>query len=502
MKITFVANGCEQLPISLLAAIAQRQGHQVGLAFSSSLFNDRYGLNIPKLASFFDDRNNVIEAIREQAPDVLACSVLSNLNQWMLGIAREAKEMLPHLKVIFGGVHPSAVPGKVLENPEVDFVCVGEGDIAFPQLLRELENGGPNHPLPNIHYHNEDGTLIQGPQSGFIQDLDSLPFFDKQLWEDHIRIGDLYMTMASRGCPYRCTFCFNSYFANLPGKNGGKYVRQRSVEHMIGELREAKKRYTLRFIDFEDDVFTFNKAWLSKFLDLYKKEINVPFMCLTHPRYMDDDIAKWMADAGCQWVQMGIQSVDDSYKLKQLKRNENSDHVLKAMDALKKNRIQLKTDHIFGLPGEELSSQQKALEFYATYTPNRISTFWATYFPGTILVDQAKNLGFLTEADVQKIESGHSHAYHDSGNVKESELLFYQGYEVLFKMFPLLPPAIRMRLSPKVFERLNFSATQKLGVVFELANALIKRSPDHYAYGMHYQHTIKNTFAKLLRNSV
>ena len=156
MKVTFLAIGCEQLSVSLLAALARRDGHEVGLAFSAALFDDRYQLSFPRLARRFDDRAAVLDAIRAQRPDVLACSVLTNNYRWMLGVAREAKRMLPRLRVVFGGVHPSAVPDRVLARDEVDVVCVGEGDVAFPALLRALERAARSdrspmsNPLPNM----------------------------------------------------------------------------------------------------------------------------------------------------------------------------------------------------------------------------------------------------------------------------------------------------------------------------------------------------------------
>ena len=76
-----------------------------------------------------------------------------------------------------------------------------------------------------------------------MQEIDSLPFWDKELWENDLPIATSYLTMASRGCPYRCSFCFNNFFAKLPGRNRGKYVRQRSVENCIQELAEAKEAY-------------------------------------------------------------------------------------------------------------------------------------------------------------------------------------------------------------------------------------------------------------------
>src|SRR5205085_12220681 len=104
---------------------------------------DRYNFSIPSLAPYFDDRNEVLKTIERQKPDVLAFSALTGTYQWMLGIARDAKKIFPDVKIIFGGVHVSAVPERVLARPAVCFICVGEGDIALPWILKAIEEGGP-----------------------------------------------------------------------------------------------------------------------------------------------------------------------------------------------------------------------------------------------------------------------------------------------------------------------------------------------------------------------
>ena len=211
-KVTFVALGTEQLGISMLSAIAKAKGHKVGLAFSASLFHDRFNLELPAISPYFDDTSEVIKAIKEQQPDVIAFSPLTSTYQWTLQVAAAAKKLNPNVKTIFGGVHASAVPQLLLKRDCIDFVVVGEGDVAFARILEAIDTWGYGNPIPNTRYKMTDGRIITGLQTGFFQDLDSLPFYDKQLWEEHVRLGDLYLTMASRGCPYRCTFCFNNFF--------------------------------------------------------------------------------------------------------------------------------------------------------------------------------------------------------------------------------------------------------------------------------------------------
>ena len=498
MRITFVALGWEQMGISLLSAIAKRDGHEVNLAFSTSLFNDRWNMGFPAISPYFDDTKEVIETIKKQKPDVLCFSALTGTYQWMLGAAKEVKLHLPNVKTVFGGVHVSAVPERVLAQPQVDYVVVGEGEVAFPEILKAIERDGPGGPIVNTRFKWPDGQIIKGEQAGFIQDLDSLPYYDKTLWEDHIILGDEYQTIAARGCPYRCTFCFNNFFAKLPEGKSGKFVRQRSVEHMMGELLWAKKRYHLRMIFFQDDVFTVNKKWLKEFLPRYKKEIGVPFECLTHPVYLDDDVSQWLSDAGCIYVEMGIQTMDDKYKFETIKRYEKSKDVEKAMDLMHKYRLRAKVHHMFGLPDEPLEAQEKARELYVKYPPYRIGTFWTTFLPGTEMVHQALELGLIDLAGIERINDGlEFDFYRDSIKIKDlKKLKAYKAYEVIFKLIPIMPGFIRKRLKPENIYWIPNPVLTGLTFLIDVCLYLILGDHGHKVYAKHYLYHLSRIFLR------
>ncbi len=496
MKVTFVVLGSEQLAISQLSAIVKKAGHQVGIAFSASLFHDRFNLEIPSLAKIVDDRSNVIQAIKDQQPDVLAFSCLTSTYQWTLSVAEEAKQILPNVKTVFGGVHVSAVPDRVISRPQVDFAVSGEGDIAFPLILDALSKGGPTTPIPNTRFKAKDGTVIRGLQQGFIQDLDALPFFDKVIWEDFIRVGDLYLTMASRGCPYKCSFCFNNFFHKLPEEKtkGNKYVRIRSVDHVIAELAWAKKRYNIRYVDFQDDVFTTSKAWIKEFTDRYKKEIGIPFQCLIHPKYFDDDIARWLHEAGCDWIQMGIQTMDEKFKHENLRRYEESDHIVEALQSMHRYGIHPKVDHMLGLPGEPIGSQATALKLYQEQTPNRIQVFWTSFLPGTEILQQGIDAGIVSLEQADKLNEGIDfYFFRNEDNINNPGLVkIYQNYELLYKMIPALPESIRYKLSP---ERVNWIPKfigRLIASILDVYVGFKYSNPEFSAYMKHYLHHLKS----------
>jgi radical SAM superfamily enzyme YgiQ (UPF0313 family) len=492
MRVMFVALGCEQLGISMLSAVLKRAGHSTSLAFNPALFHDRYYLDVPVLGALFDRTPQVIEQVVAARPDLVAFSVLTPIYTWSLEVARAIKARLD-VPIIFGGVHPSAVPEICLENDCVDYVCVGEGEQSIVELCEALPSSGhrPRQPIGNLWWRDGE-RLVRGPAAPFIQELDALPYWDKELWQDELRLGDNYLTMTARGCPYRCTFCFNNFFAKLPGRGGGKYVRQRSIEHAMGELVEAKARWKIRRVDFEDDIFTVDKDWIRDFLVEYRREIGVPFQCLVHPRYVDREIVRWLKDAGCQHVQMGVQSADEDYKRRQLLRMEKDAHLTDALAALDEVGLGANLDHILGLPGEPREAQEKARALYAKYPPRRVQTFWLTHLPGIELTRDAVSQGHLSQVDYDRINRGETRLFH-SGNapLADDDQQFFRRYDLLFRLLPMLPRGARQRIRVDHLPRLGARTAQAAGVMLDAVNLLRQRDSELLNYGRYYAHQLR-----------
>jgi len=503
MNITFVAIGCEQLGISALSSVLKAEGHATSLAFNPALFDDRLFLDIEPLADVFDRTDRVIDEVVASKPDLVAFSVLTPTYQWCLRVARAIKAEID-VPVIFGGVHPSAVPQICLENVAVDYVCVGEGERAIVELcdrLPERAADRPDSPIANLQWIS-DGELVVGPPGAFIPDLDALPFWDKEIWDPHIRVADNWLTMSARGCPYRCTFCFNNFFAKLPGRGGGKYLRKRSVDHQMRELLEAKDRFAIRRVDFEDDIFTTDKAWLEEFLARYKAEIDLPFQCLVHPRYIDDDMASWLKAAGCEHVQMGVQSADEEYKRHQLLRMEKDAHMQKSMRALADAGLDVKLDHMLGLPGEPLSAQELARDLYSTYPPRRIQTFWLTHLPGVELTRKAVEDGHLSDEEYARINRGESGRFHSRSEGHTPDAALYRRYELLFRFIPLVPKRWAPKLRVRHVPNLPAWASQGAGLILELTNALVHRDAESFNYVRHYLHQVRRQTPEVISDRV
>lgn len=488
MHITFVGIGWEQLGVSLLSSLAKEQGHAVDLVFSVSLFNDRCHLTNDFLSSAFDDTKLVLKEIERRRPDVLVFSPISGTYRWMLHVAKESKRLLPNVKIIFGGVHSTAVPDRVFANPEIDYVCVGEGDIAFLDILKAIGQGGQKEPIVNTRFRLPDGKVIVGKQDGFIQDLDSLPIFDKTIWEDYMQYNETYITMGSRGCPNRCTFCFNNFFANLPEGSRSGYVRYRSVDHLLYELKIAKKRYGFKLIEFFDDVFTLKKKWLKEFVYKYKKEIDIPYQIFTHIKCIDGEVAKWLSESGCRSAQIGVQSMDDEYKQRFLNRRETIYDVEKAIKVMNQYKVRPKFDHMFGLPLEPIEAQEKAKQFYSEYPPYRVQTYWVNLYPGTEMLSQCHKDGLITDKEIDRIEEGHNFDTFTRSNrlLDPEKLRTYKAYELIFKLMVNLPRSLRKKLNAQVVKKLPAGLSGALTFIVDLVCGLAKLDIDHTSYAKYY----------------
>ncbi len=453
MHVTFVSLGMELLGVEYLSSYLKAHRHRTSLAHNPALFDDRFQLHIAPLARRFNQDDRIVDYILHLNPDLIGFSALTNTFAWCIDIARKVRER-KRIPTIFGGVHASAVPEFVMSYDEVDFVCVSEGEAPLLQLVEALEAGREGTGINNI-WAKPGGRVTPPPAvNPFIQDLDALPFPDKDLYAPTIPKRYVYRMMTARGCPYRCTFCFNNFFANLPSEGKPKeYLRRRSVASCMEELVSGKERFDYSVIEFHDDIFTMNKDWLADFLPRVKKEIGVGWVCETHSKFMDEEVARLMKENGCVGTKMGIQSLDNlSYKRHELKRGEDERDLIRALDACKKVGLQLDADHIFGLPRESEDAQQHALEFYKQHTPGRIACFWLTYFPGIEITERAHAEGELSDEQLIDIKRGNLLWYHQVQAFTpegRKRLEANRNYMVAFHMLPVLPSALRKYVSPR-----------------------------------------------------
>jgi len=235
MKIVFVAIATENIAIEFLSSFLKERGHVVEMVFDPRLFATE-AFNLKRVAGIFDISKEIVKQINEKKPDLIGFLVFTFNYQRSLELARAIKKSGQKAPIIFGGVHPTSVPELVIKEKSVDMVCVGEGEYALDELLQALEKGQKINNIKNIWF-KRDKRVIKNPCRKLIEDLDSLPFPDKNMFYNVYPgfIKDDYSALSSRGCPFSCTYCGNNVLHKVY-RGLGKPVRRRNPKNMVDEL--------------------------------------------------------------------------------------------------------------------------------------------------------------------------------------------------------------------------------------------------------------------------
>jgi len=474
MKIAFTSIAYESLAISILSAIAKKERHDVKLIHIPTIFKDGLTREFKRLANLFSNDKEIFKQLKAYQPDLIAFSVATFDYQRALHYAEIFKMICPNAKIVFGGIHVSCVPEVVIANEFIDYIVIGEGEIAFSAIIKHIEKGNSSEPIINTWYKSKDNTIIKGKQVGFIQDLDSLPHFDKEIWKEVSPLKSYYMTMTSRGCPYNCSYCFNHFFRDIPDEKSN-YIRRRSVKHVMEELAIAKEKYNINTIEFWDDIFIFDKKWLREFLDKYKKEIGLPFKCYIHVNLFDEDIAIQLKNAGCKWVDFGIQNINEEYRKKYLKRNETNANIINALKILKKHKIVSFADYIIDLPGDKIEHYEEARLFFIENMPDIIEPYWMSYHPQTEIIEKGFEHNILNDEKMDLINKGNiHHGYFESSTASQD---FHSEYYFILKVLPAVPVFLRKKLTYSVSRKIPYFIKLPIFIYSIIYLGFIHKSP-------------------------
>ena len=452
-KIVFVVVGVESLAVEFLSSFLKKYGYEVELVFDPRLFNSE-AIKVPLLAKTFDVKRELAKEIISKKPDLIGFSVFTLNYRRCLELAREVKKLDKKTAVIFGGIHPTSVPETVLKESCVDMVCVGEGEDALKELLENIESGKNKKDIKNIWFKS-GRKIYRNACRPLIDDLDKVPFPDKDLFH-HVYsqfVTDDYFALSSRGCPFACTYCGNNVLRRVY-KGLGKSIRQRSPKNICDELEIAIAKYHPRQITFADDVFVQDIKWLRDFTKEYRQRINLPYVMLTHPRFVNYQIAKLLANSGCFLLMFGLQSASEKTRFNVLKRFETNKEVEKAATGCHKAGLNFSIDHIFNIPTEGIREYEEAINFYNKLRPSIINAYWLQYFPGTQIIQTANKEGIIKKSMVKEINEGRtstSLVVGFGGKDNFSPELIYRNFQFLFMLLPLLPKRVMDFIIQKKF---------------------------------------------------
>ncbi len=358
-----------------------------------------------------DEVKHLVKHVRQVNPALVGISVMSAFFELASEITREIKSQ-SDTPVLWGGIHATIRPEQCLQV--ADMVCLGEGDEALVELVEKMSTGRPSDEIRNLWIRKGE-TIIRNELRPLIQDLDTIPFPDyssrNKCYLEGGRISpcdyaDVLSTlglnfMTSRGCPFRCTFCGNGILRDLY-KGKGRYVRQRSVEHVIRELEHLQKAYAPACIRFEDDVFSYHAEWVMDFCRQYKARIGLPFSCNGHPKTIKKEIVRTLKDAGLMHMAFGIQTGAERLRHAEFKRNETNEEIVAAAKTLNDLGVAYGCDLIVENPLETEEDRQETLALILRMPkPFFVNMHTLTHFPEYELTRHLLAAKRITAEDVE-----------------------------------------------------------------------------------------------------
>ncbi len=320
------------------------------------------------------------------------------------------KTKFPDVIIVLGGEHPTAFPEATLKYEEaVDYIFHGEGEDSIVQFMKNYNEGRPLEESPGIYYRKQTQQgieVIRNERPPRLIEIDNhLPLWDKipvQYYLDKklslSRIGVRSMPiLATRGCPYRCTFCSNEEMW------GTRYV-MRSLDSVIGEMKDYIAKYDVSHFDFQDLSTSINKKWFVGLLERMKNElpgVTWEMTVGTRSEILDDNVLNLLKDSGT--TQLTYAPETGSYELsKRIQKKINYKKLFESIKVANRIGMEVKSHLIIGFPSETLLDLIKTLFLglrLGFYGVKGVSIYVFSAYPGSKLFEEKYNQKEFTRED-------------------------------------------------------------------------------------------------------
>jgi radical SAM superfamily enzyme YgiQ (UPF0313 family) len=365
-------------------------------------------------------------------------------------VAKLVKQRLPGTIVVAGGPHPSVAAADVMADEAVDFVVRGEGEETFVDVLDGIRDGRTDWEACLGITWRRDGEVVENPDRPAPNDLDAMPFpawdlIDHEKYHTVPRGGVIYAhkefaTMfSSRACPWRCTYCHNSY---------GKKFRERSAENVLAEMELLVTQHGVKEFVFMDDIFNLKperaKAIAQGIID---RDWNIR---LTFPNgfrgdILDEELVVLLKQAGMYRCMVAVESASPRIQ-KVMKKRLKIDKVKHIVDFIAKQGVMVHGAFMLGFPSETEEEMEATIRWAADSSFHTAAFFRVIPFKGTELFEEVEHAGFQLPTDWSAYEPYQSDI--NLSEVPEETILklrkrayrsFYWNPRRLFRIFKLIP---------------------------------------------------------------
>ncbi len=421
----------------------------LGLACISA-YLDRFQIQSHIIDCYAEPESDalIIKYLKEEKPAFIGFSCTTSSFLDGIRIAEYAKRIIPETRIIFGGVHVSALKEKILQSyPIIDYVVAGEGEHTLYRLLKSNETDLEK--IKNIVFKKKNGKIVFTGYRKKLIDLDTLPFPAYEKLSGYPSSYKLPIfnypkvpsasCISSRGCPYSCSYCDRSVFK--------KSFRYNSAQYLYNHMKYLKDKFNIRHVNFYDDQFTFNRPRVEAFARMMiKAPLKMTFNCAARAEHLDFELLKLMKDAGCWMISLGIETGDETL-LAQHRQNPDLKMMRDKIYLIKKAGIRVKGLLMMGLPGESEESIKKSKAYVFSLPIDDFNLAKFTPFPGSPIYkkikEQGKKIGTFNE-NWQKMDCMQFLFIPKDLTKERMEVLFIGFYKSHFKRAKVLMGYVSM----------------------------------------------------------
>lgn len=377
---------------------------------------------------------DIIKKVVELKPKVVGYTSSTIEINDVIEMNAEIRRQINTISII-GGPHVTAAPEEVLKRG-FDVVVIGEGEQTALELFEELEKEQPDlSQVKGIAWKKDNGEVVINPPREMIDITEScLPAYDKIYMERYLRVSDEVLrgvpvraaiVMASRGCPYQCTFCAcNKVF--------GYKVRYRSLENIRKEIQLLKNKYNAEAIWFADDTMTVSYDHVRKICSLMKEE-KMYWGAQSRVDLTKEEIVRQMKESGCLQLDFGVESGNQRVLDEVINKRIKLEQVERAFALCRKYGIRSHAAFMLGLPTETRKEMIDTFEFAKKIKPNWYAFGIFTPLPGTYLYDHYYQPGEITIDDYKDVTFHKPTDKFNKSEVKDLDKLFSQWRQELFE---------------------------------------------------------------------
>ena len=462
-SVLFVTSSFENMPFVPKTKTNEESHYPLGLAYLHSYLESK-GINVGMLflnhKPYDDCFKRVIKEIENFSPKIIGFQMLAANRVSTYRLIEHIQKNYPKIKIVIGGIYATIMYKQLIEKYPFLIAVLGEGEITFFELIKELDKKSPNlKKIDGIAFYKNNSVMRTKPRK-LIENLDILPFPKHEVFFKNPKrySGGLLTT---RGCPFACSFCC----LNPESK---RVVRFRSVKSVVNEIEYMIKKFpqmTEVFIH-DDSFFIDNERVIKICNEIIKRKIKTNFVCSGRMKPISKEMIKKLEQANFTRVMLGIESGDNEI-LKNCHKGINQEDILKTFKLFAKSSINLKVFLLVGLPGETIKTIKETSRFIKKLQKIKYVSFPSfsnllVVYPGTEVYEIAKQKGmiddsfWLSDKETPIFTAENSYEkLKNLGDILQNNISFYRiltlkGFKAQFEMIPYLVKYLLTKIKEKI----------------------------------------------------